>query len=141
MTVATADRPTQRPIIETASDGLNVLIVDEHADPAEGLARVLAAAGHAVRVVNDGTAATSAAAIDPPDVLLLDIGLPGADGWEVARRVRAAPGGRACFVIAISGQDSADERRRSRDAGVDLHLAKPFGAAALASMLDGYRLP
>ena len=140
MTVATLDRSFRLPSVPPDADGLKVLVVDDNPGSAEALARLLEAAGHAVRLAYDGTAAVAATAVAAPDVLLLDIGLPGVDGWEVARRVRAAPGGPSCFIVAVTAHDTDNDRRRSRQAGVDLHLAKPVNGAALVGMLDGYRL-
>src|SRR6266566_2145726 len=81
--------------------GLHVLIAEDNVDGAETLAYVLERSGHSVRVVYDGKAAVTAALIEPPDVLLLDIGLPVLDGWEVARRIRAGLGPRPCLMVAI----------------------------------------
>lgn len=121
------------------SRGLDVLIADDNADAAETLARILETAGHAVRVVYNGTAAMAAALIDPPDVLLLDIGLPGADGWQVARRVRTGLAGRGCLIVAVTGYDTPADRRRSSESGIDHHLAKPADPDALLGLLDRRR--
>jgi CheY-like chemotaxis protein len=120
------------------SDGLNILIAEDNASGAESLALILEHAGHRVRVVYNGLAAVAAAAIDPPDVLLTDIGLPGLDGWEVARRVRATLGQRACLLVAVTGNDQPEDRRRSRMAGIDKHWTKPLLPNALLALLDRY---
>src|SRR5689334_8611555 len=100
MSLALAPEPVAS---SPTADGLDVLVVDDQVDAAESLAELLEGVGHSVRVVYDGTAAIAAGVIAPPDVLLLDIGLPGADGWEVARRVRSAPGGGKVFIVAVTG--------------------------------------
>jgi CheY-like chemotaxis protein len=87
-------------------------------------------------VVYDGESAVAAALGDPPDVLVLDIGLPALDGWEVARRVRKGLGARPCGMVAVTGHDEPDDRARSRQAGIDLHLAKPVDPGALGFALD-----
>jgi CheY-like chemotaxis protein len=137
---ATLAQPDVESTTSAVADGLNVLVVEDNPDAAESLAVYLEAAGHSVRVVYDGTAAIAAAVIDPPDVLLLDINLPGADGWEVTRRIRAVPKGNACFVVTLTGSDEIDDRRQSQRVGADLHLTKPVDVSALVALLDGYRL-
>ena len=116
----------------------DILIAEDNLDGAETLAYVLESAGHSVRVVYDGKAAVAAALIDPPDVFILDIGLPILDGWEVARRVRNGLHGRPCLMIAVSGYDQPADRERSRSAGIDLHFAKPVEPGMLRATLDRY---
>ncbi len=116
--------------------GLNVLVAEDDPATAEVLARTLEDVGHEVRVLYDGRDALTAALIDPPDVAVLDVGLPRLDGWRVARRLRRALGQRPCLLVALSGHDGpADDRHLSRMAGFDLHLAKPFDPRALARAL------
>src|ERR1700722_10831237 len=103
MSNAFAPRPCSEIDSNRPLAGLNILIAEDNVDGAESLAFILEQAGHRVRVVYDGRAAVAAAAIDPPDVLLTDIGLPGLDGWAVARRVREGLGQRLCLGIAITG--------------------------------------
>jgi two-component system, OmpR family, response regulator len=122
--------------------GLRVLVAEDDADLAAGLAAWLRLHGHRVRVTADGPAALRAAAADPPDVLLLDLGLPGMDGFGVAERVRreVAPAGpKAPLVIAVTGRGGAEDRRRSREAGIDLHLTKPLDEGLLLRVLRRFR--
>ncbi len=134
---------TDRRLTESApprrAAGLDVLIAEDNADAASSLARVLGAAGHTVRVALDGGAAVEAALADPPDVALLDIGLPGYDGWEVARAMRCALRGRPCLIVAVTGFDDDADRERSRQAGINLHLRKPTDPELLTSLLARYR--
>jgi two-component system OmpR family response regulator len=118
---------------------LSVLIAEDNLDGAETLARVLERAGHEVRVVYDGKAAVAVALTDPPDVALLDIGLPGLDGWEAARRIRKGLHGRPCLLVAITAYDQPADRERSYQAGFDLHAAKPIDLGALLALLERQR--
>ena len=92
---------------------------------AVGLRRLLESAGHDVHLCNDGLVALSEAPVFGPDVILLDLGLPGMDGYEVARRMRADESLARAKIVVISGYASEEDRRRSREIGVDEHLAKP----------------
>ncbi|HEY1376414.1 MAG TPA: response regulator [Gemmataceae bacterium] len=121
--------------------GLDVLIAEDNADGAETLAFLLERAGHEVRVVYDGMAAVASALIDPPDAIILDIGLPKLDGWQVARRIRNGLRGRPCLMIAVTGYDTPEDRNRSRAAGIDRHLAKPIDPDALVAALERYHGP
>jgi CheY-like chemotaxis protein len=113
---------------------LRVLVVDDNVDAAESLAAVLRTAGHTVRTAHNGPAAIGAAAGMRPDAVLLDIGLPGMDGYEVARAVRRGPAGGA-VLIAVTGYGHEDDRRRSKEAGFDHHLVKPVDPAELLDLL------
>ena len=117
---------------------LSVLIVDDVADAADSLSVLLAAHGYAVRVARDGPAALALAAADPPDVVLTDLAMPGMTGWELARRLKGQPGGDRPFVVAVSGRVSEEDHRRSVEAGIDLHLAKPAEPAKLVELLQRF---
>ncbi|WP_439626664.1 response regulator [Gemmata sp.] len=104
---------------------MSVLVVEDHPDAAESTAELLALLGCRTRVAGSGDEALAAVAAEAPDVILLDIGLPGVDGWEVARRVRAGATGRGPVIVAVTGRGTDSDRRRSADAGIDLHLVKP----------------
>jgi CheY-like chemotaxis protein len=124
------------------SAGLRVLVVEDDAGLASDLALLLGLRGHQVRIASDGAAALEATQGSPPDVVLLDIGLPGMDGYQVARRVReeivpTIP--KAPLLIAVTGRDSEADRRRSEEAGIDLHLVKPVDPAALFGLLERFR--
>ena len=111
-----------------------ILIVDDNDDAASSLARLLEHAGHEVRDVRDGRSALDIVRAFEPEVVLLDIGLPDMDGWQLARALRADAIG-PIKLIAISGYGQAADRRRSRDAGIDQHLTKPVDYASIAACL------
>jgi PAS domain S-box-containing protein len=113
-----------------------ILVVDDNADSATGLARLLKLLGHDVRVAHDGPAAIADAATFLPEVVLLDIGLPNMDGYEVARHLRATSNCKNAVIVAVSGYGQDDDRRRTREAGFNFHLVKPINADALLSILD-----
>jgi signal transduction histidine kinase len=112
-----------------------VLIVDDSEDAAVSLALLLDRQGHEVHVAHDGLAAVERAAALEPDVILLDIGLPELDGYEVARRIRAARPHDGLLLIALTGWSQDDARRRALEAGFDAHMTKPVDLDALAKML------
>ncbi len=113
-----------------------ILIVDDNADTAQGLARLLRFLGHEVRVAHDGPAAIDAVHQERPDFLLLDIGLPGMDGYQVASQLRGEPGMDSLIIIAITGYGQDEDRRRSRAAGFDHHLVKPVDYQTLVTLLS-----
>lgn len=108
-----------------------ILIIDDNADASEALAMLLANEGHQVETRLDGVAGLSAAATFSPDVVLLDIGLPGMDGYEVAKRLRESGAGRSMVLVALTGYGLPADRLRSARAGFDQHLTKPVDYAAL----------
>jgi two-component system CheB/CheR fusion protein len=110
-----------------------VLIVDDNADAAAGLARLLRASGYAAVVAADGPAALAAAASDRPGCVLLDIGLPGMDGYDVARRLRDDAGLTDALIVAVSGY--APDPNRATAAGINHHLVKPLDLDALLALL------
>lgn len=114
---------------------LRVLVVDDNRDGAESLALLLELYGYRVLTADDGYAALAAASSFRPEVVLLDIGLPGLDGYGVIRHLRLDPETQSAYVIAISGYDSDEDRERSRQAGFDLHLAKPVDPELLQRLL------
>ena len=96
---------------------------------------VLRLSGVDVETAHDGLAALAAARAQQPDVIVLDIGLPCIDGYEVARRLRAEPGFSATFIVALTGYGQDDDRRRAKEAGFDLHLVKPVDPARLLALV------
>jgi signal transduction histidine kinase/DNA-binding response OmpR family regulator len=118
-----------------------VLIVDDNVDTAQAMARLLAGEGYEVCVAHDGREAVDAARDQLPRVLLLDIGLPGMDGYQVARQVRLNPDLADATLIAISGYGQDQDRRRSRDAGFDHHLVKPVDYDVLLPLLEAVPAP
>ena len=111
--------------------GLRILVADDSVDSALTLTALLSAAGHDVQAVHDGFAALQRAAEFRPHVLVLDIGMPGLNGYDTCRRIRAEPWGRNAVIIAVTGWGSDDDRRRSREAGFDAHLVKPVDYSEL----------
>jgi CheY-like chemotaxis protein len=124
-------RPAGR---RAAEAPLSVLVVEDRPDAAESLA-ALRLDGHEVRVAHDGPSALEQAGRSPPDAVLLDIGLPGVDGWHVAERLRATAGERRPLLVAVTGYGGRADRDRSERAGIDLHLAKPADPGVLLEML------
>ena len=117
--------------------GSRVLVVDDNADAAQTLQMLLASLGHEVQVANDGAAAIEAASQFRPDLVLLDIGMPGMSGYEVARRLRALRAGAEMRIVAITGWGQDVDRQQSRDAGVDVHLVKPVDVDELQLAIAG----
>jgi CheY-like chemotaxis protein len=93
--------------------------------------------GHEVRTAYNGNDALSLAVARPPDAVFLDIGLPGVNGYDVARAMRASPALAGTKLIAFTGYGHDEDRRRVREAGFDHHLVKPAGAEQLAKIVDG----
>jgi PAS domain S-box-containing protein len=135
--LAGAAREYARAAARSAIDSARrrVLVVDDNADAAVMLQMALEALGHEARAVHDGPAALAALADFAADVVLLDLGMPHMDGFEVARRIRAMPGGGDVLLVALTGWGQDEDRRRTAEAGFDEHVTKPVGAARLAAML------
>jgi signal transduction histidine kinase len=132
--------PTIEPLHDTAADSpadsidaKRILIVDDNADAADSLARLLEMEGHTTRSVYGSMAALESAGAFDPQVILLDIGLPGMDGYEVARRMRAR--GSKAQIVALTGYGQRDDQARSRDAGFDAHLVKPVDLQLLRQQI------
>lgn len=115
--------------------GQRVLVVDDNVDAAESLAMLLEMAGHQVRVAHDGPAAVAAARVHRPQLTVLDIGLPGMNGYEVARRLRADPATQGGTLVAVTGWGQQEDRRRSREAGFDHHRTKPVDPEEILRLL------
>jgi CheY-like chemotaxis protein len=113
-----------------------VLVVDDNADAAESLAMVLGLAGQDVRTVYDGPGALAQARAFRPDIIILDIGMPGMDGREVALRLRQMPELAAVRLIAMTGWGQDEDRRASEEAGFERHLVKPVDPAVLMQLLE-----
>jgi CheY-like chemotaxis protein len=105
---------------------VRVLIVDDNRDSAQGLALMLDLDGHEVRTAADGFEALQIAEAFQPQVVLLDIGMPGIDGYETARRLRMRPWAQTTLLCAQTGWGQDDDKRRARAAGFDRHLVKPI---------------
>jgi CheY-like chemotaxis protein len=134
-----AAKPTE-PVGETGpTASRRILVVDDNRDAATSLATLLAFTGHETHTAHDGHEALAAAEKLRPDIVLLDIGLPKANGFEVARKIREQPWGKNIVLIAVSGWGQDDDRRKSQDAGFNEHLVKPVRHAALAKMIGEIR--
>jgi PAS domain S-box-containing protein len=113
-----------------------ILVVDDNVDAAESMAFLLRTWGCDVAIVNDGASAIEAARSQVPDVVLLDIGMPGMDGFEVARRLRRLPKGSGMLLVAVTGYGSDLDRQRSAEAGIDVHLSKPVDYKTLKQVVS-----
>ncbi|MDC3989144.1 PAS domain S-box protein [Polyangium jinanense] len=112
-----------------------ILLVDDNPDVAESLSMLLRIAGHEVHTVHDGPAALEAARTFRPEVVLLDIGLPGMNGYEVARRLRQDPDQGQAILVALTGYGHDEDRRRTKEAGFSAHLVKPVDLVKLDAIL------
>lgn len=117
-------------------DDSRILIVDDNLDSAEALARLLALLGNDVQLAHDGPTALVLASSFQPKFVLLDIGLPGMDGYEVAAKLREEPSCKSAVLIAVSGFGQTKDRMKSQEAGIDVHLVKPVDLDALLSVMD-----
>jgi two-component system CheB/CheR fusion protein len=114
---------------------VRILLVEDNPDAAESLRMLLEILGHQVRVVHDGPSALDVAPEYAPNVMLVDIGLPGMDGYEVARRVRGDGGLRDVVLVALTGYGRDEDRRQAFAAGFDHHLVKPVDLTALERLV------
>jgi CheY-like chemotaxis protein len=115
--------------------GRRILIVDDNEDGAESLALLLQVAGHETHMAHDGLAAIEAAERLRPDAVLLDIGLPRMNGYEVCSRIRKAAWGKNVVLVALTGWGQEEDRHRSREAGFDAHMVKPVDFDALLNLV------
>jgi two-component system CheB/CheR fusion protein len=123
----------------TGPTGLRVLVAEDDADTAVSTAALLSLSGHEVDIAADGPFAVEAVVTGHPDVVLLDISLPGLDGYEVAKRVKGQHAERTPLLIAVTGYGSAEDRQRSAAAGIDLHLVKPVDPELLQKLLKRFQ--
>jgi CheY-like chemotaxis protein len=112
-----------------------VLVVDDNRDAADSLGMLLRFTGADAHVVYNGAAALEALEIYQPGIVLLDIGMPGMDGYEVARQIRNQPQFKNVMLVALTGWGQEEDRRRSRSAGFDHHLIKPADVSALQALM------
>jgi CheY-like chemotaxis protein len=113
-----------------------ILVVDDNVDLARGLARLLQIHGHEVRIAFDGPTGLDEAKNSKPDIVLLDIGLPGMDGYQLAAHLRRDETVKNCRLIAISGYGQEEDLRLARAAGFDHHLVKPIISDDLIKLLE-----
>ncbi|MEJ8839835.1 response regulator [Ramlibacter sp. AN1133] len=123
----------QRPA--AAEGSLRILVADDNRDAAETLGILLEVMGHEVRTVHDGQAAVEAAASFDPELVLLDIGMPGLNGYDTCRGIRAQAGGANRTVVAVTGWGQPHDVQSAHDAGFDRHLVKPVDMEALMQLI------
>lgn len=129
--MADASKP---PVTQTAARR-KILVVDDNHDSALSLAMMLSIMGHDTRTAHDGESAVSTAETFLPDVILLDIGLPKLNGYEVAQRIRETSWGASMYLIAVTGWGQDEDRQRSSEVGLNLHMVKPVEPSALEKVL------
>jgi CheY-like chemotaxis protein len=117
---------------------LQVLVIEDNPDAAETLADLLALFGHEATIALSGPEGVEMARSFRPDVVLCDIGLPGMDGYAVARSLRIEPATRTARLIALTGYGRESDRQRTQEAGFDLHLVKPVEPLELKRLLDDW---
>lgn len=115
---------------------LRLMVVDDHEDAAESLAQLLRLHGHIVHVAHQGATALDLVTSFQPHVVFLDIGMPGIDGYETARRMRAVPDLNETVLVALTGWGSQDDRRRILECGFECHLVKPVNLKAVLRLLN-----
>jgi len=135
LAVAPEEVRPEQPAEPVAQRTARVLLVEDNPDAADSLALLLEVLGHRVRSVHDGVTALDAARANPPDVMLVDIGLPGMDGYEVARRIRRDPALKNTVLIALTGYGRDEDKRLAMAAGFDYHLVKPVNPDALQGLV------
>jgi signal transduction histidine kinase/CheY-like chemotaxis protein len=127
-----------KPVASAEQRRRRVLVVDDNHDSARTLAMVLDVMGHETCVANDGLEAVRVAATFLPDIVLLDIGMPRLNGYEACRQIRAQSWACGVVMIAVTGWGHDDDRRRSRQAGFDLHLVKPLDPVEVERLIRGF---
>ena len=127
---------TEPALENAAASRKRVLIVDDNADGADSLGRLLAVLGHETAMEYDGQAALDRVGVFGADVVLLDLGMPGLDGFEICRRLRASDSPHRPRIVAMTGWGREEDRARTAAAGFDAHLVKPVDLAALARLLE-----
>jgi PAS domain S-box-containing protein len=136
LTEGSTEAPREHAAAQESTRTRRVLVVDDNLDAATSLATLLQITGHETFTAHDGPTAFEAIKKHRPDVVLLDIGLPGMNGYEVCRRVRELPWGQDVTLIALTGWGQEEDRRKSHEAGFDGHLVKPVEYAGLVALLD-----
>ena len=125
----------------TALRRCRILVVDDNKDSADSLALLLRAKGNDIRTAHDGLEAVEVAEIFHPELVLLDIGLPKLNGYDVARRIRKQLWGQDATLVAVTGWGRDQDRRLSQEAGFNFHIVKPVDLAALEDLLAGSQIP
>jgi CheY-like chemotaxis protein len=122
-------------VVTNGREPRRILVVEDNDDAREMMEAALSLDGHTVRVAAHGAKALEEVRSGAVDIVLLDVGLPDIDGYEVARRMRALEGGDQLRIVALTGYGQAEDQRRAFEAGFDLHLTKPVGFERLREVL------
>ena len=133
--VEAAGTPAPTPAVVTSDRSRSILLIEDNEDARESLRLLLESLGHRVFEAGEGDSGLALARHHRPEVVLIDLGLPGLDGYEVAQALRASPDGGTTTLIAVTGYGQAEDRRRSKDAGFDAHLVKPVSQSLLAQLI------
>lgn len=133
-------KPLTAPPIDGTPQRFKILVVDDNHDSALSLAMMLSIMGHETRTAHDGETAVVSAEAFLPDVVLLDIGLPKLNGYEVAQRIRENVWGKSMFLIAVTGWGQDEDRQRSSEVGLNLHMVKPVEPSVLEKLLAELRI-
>jgi signal transduction histidine kinase len=133
--VEMAGTPSPAPTVLNPDRSRSILIVEDNDDARESLRLLLESLGHRVIEAGDGQRGLALALNLQPEVVLIDLGLPGLDGYEVARALRSSATGKTAALIAVTGYGQAEDRRRSKEAGFDAHLVKPVSQSLLSSLI------
>jgi CheY-like chemotaxis protein len=132
---ANAESRSHEPDSGSRSRGYRILVVDDNIDGAESLALLLQMEGHETHMAHDGQEAGVVAEANRPDAIILDIGLPGMNGYEACEAIRKKPWGRDVVLVAVTGWGQQEDKNRSKEAGFDAHIVKPVDHAALMKLL------
>jgi len=140
--VVTTRAPASPPTRTAEQEGkllrCRVLVADDNKDAADSLAMLLGMAGHSVRVAHTGVEALKLGSLEAPEAVILDIGMPGMTGFEVARRIREEAWGRDALLIAVTGWGQQNDREKTRTAGFDHHFTKPVDPSVLEGVLQAF---
>jgi len=138
---AAVDGPPPQPASGTRSEARSILVVDDNADAAASLALLLQMEGHRVDVAMDAPSALVQVSTRPAQIGILDIGLPGTDGYELARQLRALPGGNGMLLLAATGWGQRQDRERALASGFDHHFTKPIDVEVLLAVISNWEPP
>jgi len=136
-----ADARSPDPAMKPPARSFRILVVDDNQDSALSMAMMLSIMGHDTRTAHDGESAVTTAESFLPDVVLLDIGLPKLNGYEVAQRIRQQPWGESMYLIAVTGWGQDEDRQRSAEVGLNVHMVKPVEPATLEKLLAELHSP
>jgi CheY-like chemotaxis protein len=125
---------------DAPASGKQVMIVDDNRDAADSLQMLFEVYGYRAACAYDGASALAAVRAATPDIVVMDLGMPGMDGYQTARAMRALPGGDAIVLIALTGWGHEDAREKTAGAGFDHHIVKPVNFETLRSWLNGTAL-